>query len=641
MTLYKQLLTWMLVVFFLLMSAVFFVDLTTTRNFLLSQQAVEISNASTAVGLALSPYLETGDKVAAESVINAMFDGGLYSNVTLTFLRDEEVIELQYQTQFHDVPNWFTSLNIFSPYTYTEPLTSGWLQLGELSITGHPGYAYRQLWQALVQLSISFLVIFGITSLVLALLLGYILRPLDAIRERANEMARNKFGEPLSIPKTLELRAVVNAFNHMSNQLKQYFEDQAKEADKLRVRAYQDQVSGLGNRSFLVSQLESWSLDAQTGGFAILSADLIEESYINHGYEEGDKLVIKLAERLNQLVEAEYTIARLSQKEFAIIAPNIGSEELRFLGQSMLHMVLELQNDPLGVTPPQAAVGLVLKTHKQVASETLAEADNALSRARQTPSEPIAMVTGSDVSNTLGKQEWKALLEEAIANQLFTFKYQKACNQQGETLHHEVFASIEKNNELYSAGQFLGAVEQLNIGSSLDTHIIEVMLRKLKADPLMGPLTINLTVSSICDTSFMHWLANMMRSNKSMSKRLFFELPEIVFVKYSSDAILLCEIIHQNEFQFGIDNYGHHFSSLDYLKKLRPSYVKLDFAYTTQLDNETKADVLASVSRTAMQLNITTIATRVETEKQLNKLSDLFINGFQGFVFERPEANEA
>ncbi|MEF1206533.1 hypothetical protein [Photobacterium damselae] len=34
-------------------------------------------------------------------------------------------------------------------------------------------------------------------------------------------------------------------------------------------------------------------------------------------------------------------------------------------------------------------------------------------------------------------------------------------------------------------------------------------------------------------------------------------------------------------------------------------------------------------------MNIKTIATRVETETQKERLSDLFITGFQGFVIEK------
>jgi EAL domain-containing protein (putative c-di-GMP-specific phosphodiesterase class I) len=84
-----------------------------------------------------------------------------------------------------------------------------------------------------------------------------------------------------------------------------------------------------------------------------------------------------------------------------------------------------------------------------------------------------------------------------------------------------------------------------------------------------------------------------------------------------------------------VDNYGRNFQSLDYLQRFKPDYVKIDFAYTNNIDDDAQGHVLASVCRTAHNLNITTIATRVETEAQLARLSELFVNGFQGYIFEK------
>ena len=117
-----------------------------------------------------------------------------------------------------------------------------------------------------------------------------------------------------------------------------------------------------------------------------------------------------------------------------------------------------------------------------------------------------------------------------------------------------------------------------------------------------------------------------------MRQRVSFELPEICFIKNIDNTSLLCAIIRQNGFQFGIDNYGHNFSSTGYLSKLRPHYVKLDFAYTSHLDDLVKTDVLASIIRNANNLSVLTIASRVETIEQKEKLTLLKIQGFQGYV---------
>ncbi len=87
MTLYKQLVVGMITVFVLLMASVFVIEFNTTRNSLEQQQRSEMNNTINTVGLALAPYLKDKDKVAVESVINALFDGSFVLSSSIDFPR--------------------------------------------------------------------------------------------------------------------------------------------------------------------------------------------------------------------------------------------------------------------------------------------------------------------------------------------------------------------------------------------------------------------------------------------------------------------------------------------------------------------------------------------------------------------------
>ena len=141
MTLFRQLFTWMLGIFFLLLIAVMGVELNTTRNFLLSQQTAEMNNTVNSMGLALAPYLEANDKVAAESVVNALFDGGFYQEVRLKMLNDGTEILRKYPISIEGVPDWYISLDLFPVITEERTFTSGWLQLADVKVLSHPGFA--------------------------------------------------------------------------------------------------------------------------------------------------------------------------------------------------------------------------------------------------------------------------------------------------------------------------------------------------------------------------------------------------------------------------------------------------------------------------------------------------------------------
>ncbi len=114
------------------------VELNTTRNFLLTQQTAEVNNTINSMGLALAPYLEQDDKVATESVINALFDGGFYQEVRLKMLSDGSEIVREYPITVEGVPDWYTSLDLFPVITEERTFTSGWLQLAEVKVVSHP-----------------------------------------------------------------------------------------------------------------------------------------------------------------------------------------------------------------------------------------------------------------------------------------------------------------------------------------------------------------------------------------------------------------------------------------------------------------------------------------------------------------------
>lgn len=636
MTLYRQLVAWMLAVFLLLITSVFAIEFNTTRNFLEQAQRSEVNNTINTVGLALAPYLENQDEVAVESVINALFDGSSYSAVRLIFLSNDKEIVRTYPIKNHDIPDWFTNLDLFRTIHDRRVVTSGWLQLAEVEIISHPGDAYFQLWQALTSLVTLFTGIFIIGAVVISAVVRRALTPLTLIIQKMKEVANNHFGEPLERPRTRDLIAVVDGINAMSAQVEKSFKAQAREAQQLRERAYMDPVSHLGNRSFFIGQLNTWLSESAIGGVAILQATFIKEAYDDEGYEVGDSLVKELADLLRATTSSpDVTIARINTAEFGFILPNLEESELRMVSESIMNYTQDIRPDPTGTAPSAAFLGVVYNENRKNTTEILSLVDNALSKAHAHPEKTYGLVTDEQNHVLLGKQQWRTLVEEAISNQWVEFKLQNANTTTGATYHREVFSAIEKNGERFTANQYLFALEQLNAGHIFDQYVIVAMLDKLRSREVTDTLAINLTISSVTEPSFIRWLTQTLTKNGALAKKLHFEIPESCFINHQHHTALICHAIRSAGADFGVDNYGRHFHSLEYINEFRPAYVKLDYLYTHQIDDEKQKYTLTSISRTAHNLGIKTIASRVETQAQLDFLSEHFIEAFQGFIVDK------
>lgn len=636
MTLYKQLVAGMVTVLILLMICVFIIEFKTTRNNLEQQQRSEVSNTINTVGLALAPYLENKDTVAAESVINALFDGSTYSVVRLRFLDDDAEIVRAYPIKPSQVPQWFTNLNLFEPIHDRRVVTSGWLQLAEVEIVSHPGEAYAQLWQALIRLCLAFGSITLVGLMAIALIVRHALKPLQMIVQKMAQIARNQFGDPLPLPDTRDLTAVVEGINSMSAQVEKYFKAQAQEAQMLRERAYIDPVSQLGNRAYYMNQLNGWLSENAVGGVAILQAQFIKELYEEKGYEAGDGMVRDLAAQLKATVTTpNATIARISTDEFGLILPNLDESELRLVADGLINAIQVVNPDPTGMAAADASLGVVHNKESKTSTEMLSLLDNAVATSKANPELKYGFVTSATHQVVMGKQQWKALVEEAIHHDWVTFRFQAANHSDGQTFHREVFSAIEKDNVRYSANQYLFALEQLHASHLFDQYVLQAMVEKLDTDELTDTLAINIAQSSIEQPSFIRWVTQLLARHKSVCDKLHFEIPESCFVNAPHHTALFCHAVRSAGAGFGVDNYGRNFQSLDYINEFRPDYVKLDYLFTHHLDDEKQKFTLTSISRTAHDLGVTTIASRVETQVQLDFLSEHFIDVFQGFIVDR------
>lgn len=347
-------------------------------------------------------------------------------------------------------------------------------------------------------------------------------------------------------------------------------------------------------------------------------------------------MIRELADHLKvSLTSPNMTLARISTEEFGFILPNMDESELKLVSDTILTYVQDIDADPLAMSNSNSSLGVVYSQTKSSTSEVLTMLDNALAQAKSNPEIRYGYVTGSDSDNLMGKQQWKQLVEEAINNDWFSFRLQAANSITGQTYHREVFSAIEKDDERYSANQYLFALEQLNASHIFDEYVIQSMMDKLLSQEVNETVAINISQTSISQPSFIRWVTQALKRNPSIASMMHFEIPENCFIHEPHHTALFCNAVRDAGSDFGVDNYGRNFQSLDYINEFRPAYVKLDYLYTHHLDDEKQKFTLTSISRTAHNLGIKTIASRVETQTQLDFLSEHFIEVFQGFIVDK------
>ncbi len=592
----------------------------------------KIENKMEQFNFAVRPYLASEKPEILAEFIDVMSPEADFTQISIQFLDSKVTVSKTFTEYQYLAPQWLATLDLFPSLKKQTALSQGWKEIAEITFISNPNKSYDAFLSETTKFVWSLFVLLLITYVLLASTFKSILNPINKLTRKARDITFNRFTGELPLPKEVDLQLITKAMNQMSLKLKNNFDQQASEAYRIRENAFRDVISGLGNRNYFNNQVTSWLSEGAIGSLVLIKHHKIMHALSQNNLESSDLLAKSFADKLSTIaVRGAFSIYRINPDEFAIMTSSISVEELKMLGNNLF----SLANDDSETTQNDIVIGITINNGQiREKSILMTQADSALRDAINS-TERFVILDQLSQTEGMGKQQWKSLILDAIAHDWIKFKYQSASDQESRIIHQEVFSAIESGNKYYSAGRFLAAVEQLEMGELFDCHVINRMIERLTHEPKLGPLTINLTIQSVTSPSFIRWLATQLQKNSNLSGRLFFEIPENAFISFPDHLSLVTEQISRYKFGFGIDNYGRNFKSLGYLSHFTPTYVKIDYSYTNSLGNDEQNYVLSSICRTAHNLNITTIATRVETEDQLNKLSELFVNGFQGFIFEK------
>ncbi|CAJ1896865.1 hypothetical protein CDAIGKPJ_03496 [Aeromonas salmonicida] len=209
-----------LILFVIGASLLFMLEVTTVRQSILDQMSANLETAITALGLVLQGTLLNDDKVLAETIVNAMFDGGFVSSVTLLDPDGQPLFQKVFHTAQQNVPSWLPSVIDMPPVKIEQELTDGWRMLGTLTLEGHTGYAYQHLWNAISRTGLALLAGLLVFTLVISWVCSRLLRPLEQINQQLVRIRKRQFSGSLESPWLQDLKELVISVNQLVSERK-------------------------------------------------------------------------------------------------------------------------------------------------------------------------------------------------------------------------------------------------------------------------------------------------------------------------------------------------------------------------------------------------------------------------------------
>jgi diguanylate cyclase (GGDEF)-like protein len=156
---------------------------------------------------------------------------------------------------------------------------------------------------------------------------------------------------------------------------------------ELRDFALRDPLTGLANRTLLFDRLEMAIGQHQRNGgdVGVLFCDVDDFKLVNDrwGHETGDRLLCRVADRLQAATRDTDTVARFAGDEFVVVCPGLtSSDELDAVVERVTRTVHMSKPSRVRPIPLRLSIGAALLADGETAYSVLHRADQAMYQAK-------------------------------------------------------------------------------------------------------------------------------------------------------------------------------------------------------------------------------------------------------------------
>jgi diguanylate cyclase (GGDEF)-like protein len=644
MSLFKQLLIAICLFLIVAFTGSFMVSLESSRTQYVNQLRSHAQDAATSLALSLTPNID--DPAMVELMVSSIFDSGYYASIKVVDLAtNKAMVDRHAEPGDNGVPHWFVSMIGLEPAGGDAIVSRGWQQAARVEVVSHPMFALAKLWQSALG-SLGWLLLCGAASAVLgALLLRRQLKPLDYMVEQSHAIARREFLSLQDLPRTPELRRVVQAMNQMVEKLKALFREQTERSEKLRVESYQDSLTGLANRRYFDMQLTAQvsNLEEARAGY-LLMLRMTDLAGLNQrlGGQRTDALIKAVGEQLSRVCakypETHNLVARSRGGEFAVLAPGMVRAEARQFAQAIDASLTSLHETGATDMPRVASIGLAPYNPGDAINDLLILADQALAQA-EAQGEANWVCLGHDNVPSVGEDHhsWHTLLDQALEQGHFQLYFQPVVSSTNpqHVMHYKVMSRLQDaQGGTVAAGRFLPWIERFGWSARLDRLMLELVLKHLQQHE--RTVALNLSGATLSDEQALNRVYDLLAHYPGLGSRLTLEIGE---EQVPEHQVLeqLAKRLRTLGYSLSLQRFGGRFSMIGNLAHLGLAYLKIDGSYIRAIDEEShKRLFIEAIQRAAHSIDLPVIAERVETEGELKVLREMGIQGVQGRLVGEP-----
>lgn len=402
--------------------------------------------------------------------------------------------------------------------------------------------------------------------------------------------------------------------------------------DKIIKKQYTDELTGLKNRTALISDLSQKDEEAT---LVLINIDRFSDINDYFGYSVGDKVLQEMAKKIKRFFPKDAEFYRISGDEFAVLCGDVEvgpkqNENIKKLISNLEKGKYEIQN---------YNISLILSCGVAHGKKSeIYKLSHIAIKERIRTNQKVVFYNENLALHDQTKKNIEVIdsIKSAIDEDRFIPFYQGIVdNKTRKIVKYEALIRLkEKDGQIISPFFFLEHSKKAKLYNELTKVMIEKSFKKF-AD-LKYKFSINLCLQDIeCDQTKQVLIENL--EKYKCGNRLILEIVESEGIENFKELSLFIKEMKKYGCKIAIDDFGTGYSNFSYLTKLDIDYIKIDGSLVNKIDTDiTQRITVESILLFAKKMNIKTVAEFVENESIYNTLNELGVDFSQGYLFSKP-----
>ena len=617
MSLFKQLLILVGLLFLVVFTINFALSMQNIRSYLQIESEVHVQDTATSLGLSLSPHMSDENDPILRTMMNAIFDTGYYQEMRLVDVDGEVLVHLQNPEEIRGVPDWMRKILPIETAEAVSEISTGWNIAGTLYVTSNPGYGYLKLYEQFKSTLLFTFLVLVLSVALLWLVLRLTLKPLREIEEQANQISAGNFVETPKEPLTLEVRNVARAMNSMSGKIGGMITRMNNKLDSLSDSLKRDSLTGLFNQETFNTEIKRALSAGEQGYAALIKFDDLAGFARERGSRSVDNLLVDFAEILKQDNTSPASYYRLYGSEFAMIYPQASEAEIQTLAESLQERFNHL-GQVHGIED-LLHTGIVRFERSSEIERLMPAMVEAYEQARLIGQN--AFFIKEDSLSSMTEMDWKAAVEHAIDYNTpeitFTAEAYNYHTDPAQQVMREAFTVVRNDDgDALSIGTFFSMAEEFALVEALDKTIIHKIISQLEVSDDPTPVTVNVSLASISSTDFRQWLQRRLADSQLPAERLAFSVTAYAAAKNLDAFIHFSLFVRNLGAKVLLKRYTPDVVDVDMLKELYIDYLRLARDMTMNIsEHASKPEFLNLIQEVSSLIDIRVLAEGVTADE--------------------------